>query len=370
MDTAKLNKRNIQPFDGTKYSIWKMRVRALLTEIKVIRVIDEDIPEILDDDWCDKDLIAKGVIIEYLSDSHLHFAKSECKAKDIFQSLDALYERKSVAAQISVKKRLFSLKLQGDVTLMKHFGIFDDLITELQAAGSKLDESDKVAHLLVTLPASYNGIITAIETLSEDNLTLAFVKTRLLDHEIKLKGDTDTTTKVLQIGPTEKFASKKSAYSSQNFHGASKRPFKGKFRGKFKKQNFKPNRTFSSNMRCHHCGRNNHLIKDCIFHKRAAQFNNDRQRNIQTVQTCYESTKDENASSFAFMVHSWESTENDAKLTFILDSGASAHIIKTDDAFINFVNIDPPLKISIAKKRGLHHCLQEGKHQRAEQCWV
>jgi len=38
----KTNKRNIRPFDGEKYSIWKFRIRALLNEIDVLKVIDQE----------------------------------------------------------------------------------------------------------------------------------------------------------------------------------------------------------------------------------------------------------------------------------------------------------------------------------------
>lgn len=185
---------NIQPFTGDRYTVWKFRVQLLLAELDVLTVVDNDLPEEISDEWLKKDAIATSTIVEYLSDSFLGFAKDNATARDIYDNLSAIYERRSLANQLALRKKLLSLKLQTEVTLFEDFSKFDTIITDLLAAGASLDEMDKISHLLLTLPSVYDGIATALETLGENNLTLAFVKTRLLDYEIKLQTEERSTS--------------------------------------------------------------------------------------------------------------------------------------------------------------------------------
>ena len=51
-----------------------------------------------------------------------------------------------------------------------------------------------------SLPNAYDGVVTAIETLLENKISLNYVKTRLLEYEIKLnKESTDTISKALSV---------------------------------------------------------------------------------------------------------------------------------------------------------------------------
>lgn len=45
---------------------------------------------------------------------------------------------------------IIKFKLQSDAILVHHFTIFDDVITELIAAGAKIDEMGKVSLLTMT----------------------------------------------------------------------------------------------------------------------------------------------------------------------------------------------------------------------------
>ncbi|KAJ8885457.1 hypothetical protein PR048_011654 [Dryococelus australis] len=60
------------------------------------------------------------------------------------------------------------------------------VIHDLEEMGSKMDKSDKVCILLLTMPSSYDTIVTALETIT-NTLTIDFVKSRLLDAELKMK---------------------------------------------------------------------------------------------------------------------------------------------------------------------------------------
>ena len=163
--------------------------------------------------------------------------------------------------------------------------MFDEMIVELKAAGATLSEMSKIARLLLTLPSSYDTLVTAIQTQEDDKLNYAFVKIKLLDYEVKLKNEkSDTSVKVLK---TEK--------KSEHEKIKKNKVFKGNFNKKqFKtKQNFK-DRFHKFNKKCEHCGRKNHEKKDCFFYTEN-YGNGDRQRTIQTVQM------QGDQQSFAFM---------------------------------------------------------------------
>ena len=78
--------------------------------------------------------------------------------------------------------QLLTMKYNEVDDINDHILEFDTMVRELKATGTKLEELDVVVHLMITLPESYNNLVTALETIMDQkNLTLEFVKNRLMD---------------------------------------------------------------------------------------------------------------------------------------------------------------------------------------------
>ncbi|KAH0818916.1 hypothetical protein GEV33_003874 [Tenebrio molitor] len=322
-----------------RYATWKFRISALLEELNVAVVVAQEVPAVPTEEWKKKNSLARNTIIEYLGDSLLGFAKEQEFAKQIIANLDTIYERRSLATQLTLRKKLLNLKTKPNENLQVHFTRFDDLVTELLAAGAKLDEMDKISHLLLTLPSVYDGVITALETLSEDNLNLAFVKTRLLDYEIKSRTDELTVKALETIGhsPPKNDYKKTRGRRYNPAPKQNKQYLSSKTKGRrtsYKKQ---------SEIRCFHCGRNNHIQKDCFYYKRMIEAPKSAQ---QTTQAKAQAT----TSSFAFMMgHHMNNTTLGREEKFIIDSGATDHICNNLSLFESCTDLSTPVQIAVAK---------------------
>lgn len=183
------NTLNLPQLTSDNFNNWKFRINILLEERQVHSVLETDITSLVTEEekkeWCRNDAKARNVIVQCISDKHLDLIK-DCKtAGEMMTVLEGIFQRKSTFAKLHLKRKLLSLKLNDYDKLEDHFLKFDSIIRELDGAGCKLEESDKVCHLLLTLSEKYGSVITAIETLNSD-LTMEFVKSRLLDEELKL----------------------------------------------------------------------------------------------------------------------------------------------------------------------------------------
>lgn len=60
--------------------------------------------------------------------------------------------------------------------------------TATETAGAKLEENNTASQLFLTLPDSYESLVTALNDISENNLTLETEKQRLLLAEEPARG--------------------------------------------------------------------------------------------------------------------------------------------------------------------------------------
>lgn len=290
---------------ATNFSNWKFRVECILEEKGVRECIDgieEEIYRRLSEqekkDYARKDARARSIIVQCVTDKHLEYIKDAKTSEDMMVSLKNIFERKSIFSKLYIRRKLLTLKCEGD-DLQDHFVKFDTIIRELEATGSQIEENDKVCHLLLTMPEKYDNVITAIETMTTA-ITLEFVKSRLLDAELKFKNAQKTSK------------SEECSFSTNNIQ-------KG----------------------CFDCGDLNHYIADCPKRKNSNNVQSNRgrgrgqrrgrayfrRRGYNGQQRANLSSQEEEISFVAYSSQV-ESQIDGNFINFVLDSGATDHLVQ------------------------------------------
>ena len=79
--------------------------------------------------------------------------------------------------------------------MQKHVKMLSEIFDELSIIDDPLDEENQVVHLLVSLPESYDMLVTALEA-SPEVPNLEIVTERLLHEETKQRDKESSTTEV------------------------------------------------------------------------------------------------------------------------------------------------------------------------------
>lgn len=232
--------------------------------------------------------------------------------------MNETFERKSIASQLLLRKKLLLTKYNPNrKTMANHLLMFDKLIRELRATGAKLEETDLVCHLLLTMPTEFNHVVTAIETLSAENLTIGFVKNRLLDEEAKLQDH--GKKKQASVEPLN--AAFIGHSNKLNTIGHTSKGGGNKFK-----------------FQCYKCGGYGHKQADC---KKKDNTHNQ----TKTANVALTTQKEEDSTEFCFSAHIGEGQI----LDWALDSGATEHLGNENTSLKNIKPLRYPLKIRIAK---------------------
>lgn len=189
-------KFGVPKLSGTNWQTWKIRLESLLAREDLWEVIADEIPEEEDRDaaWKSADRKARATIVLLLEDSQLPLVKNCVHARDAFNALKAYHQKTSRSVRVSLLKKLCSTNLSEQGDLEKHLLEIDDLFDRLSAAGTELDKDTQICLLLRSLPPSFDGLVTALDSRSDDDISIDVVKSKLADeYHRRLERDASTS---------------------------------------------------------------------------------------------------------------------------------------------------------------------------------
>ena len=119
--------------------------------------------------------------------SSLIYLVTTCEAaKEVWDTLKAQYERKTLANKLFLRRQFFTTKVTEGQSVQAHLKAMKEIIDKFGAVGAAVTDEEKVVALFISLPPSYETLVTALEA-QGDNLTLVFVEQAIINEDQKRK---------------------------------------------------------------------------------------------------------------------------------------------------------------------------------------
>lgn len=117
-------KRNLKLFNGENYLMWKFRLLEIIEQEGASKVLYEDPPTPIIEEWIKWERFARGTLIEYLDDTIIsQVPPGRATARQILEKFDGLYACKKVSTQLCLQDRLFNCKLKPAALFLTCFAV-------------------------------------------------------------------------------------------------------------------------------------------------------------------------------------------------------------------------------------------------------
>lgn len=280
---TKLNNQN--------WASWKFRMEMMLTREELWYVVGTPKPEPAEAaaaaQWVKDDQKARATMGLCIDENQYSLVKAAATAKDFWEQLKSYHEKVTVTSRVSLLKKLCNLNLFEGGDLESHLFEVEELFERLHNAGQDLENSLKIAMILRSLPDSYSGLVTALESRPDADLTLQLVKSKLLDEYERRKdrsGGSSSETKAMKTG-------------------------------------VRSSATAVSEKTCFFCKKKGHLRRNCRLFQAKQKQDNSEEKKSETPKA------KQVTSAVLFMVGSNQRSK------WIIDSGASSHMTSDKQFF-------------------------------------
>lgn len=176
--------------DATNYPVWAQRMEYLLVHRGLWAAVEKE-----EHANSAKALALIGLHVE---DAYLSTLAKCDGAHDAWETLKAVFQAKSNARKLQLRRELNSVKMSYDESLAGYGGRIKDIINQLAAAGYTVADEEAVWSMMAGLTDYYTPVVAALEV-SDATYTIDEALAKLMPAEARRKldfgGDTEMTAR-------------------------------------------------------------------------------------------------------------------------------------------------------------------------------
>ena len=271
------------------------------------------------------------------------YTDGNCKMA--WDRLKAKFESKQAPTRLLLRKEFYNKKLNSiEDDPDEWITELEDLRLRMKAAGSRLTDIDLIEHILNSLPKEYDIVVKMLENkLTNDNLTIMEVRDDLCLEYTKHKYSKDTKQETaLYAGGFKGTCHKcgKMGHKARNCRSS----------GEQKTNQKDPN--WKSKIECYKCHKKGHFAKECRSGKQdtseKAKKATDKSKKKKKKRKDEDEDDDSSDSEMSLMIKeefAMKTTDHERSL-WIGDSGASGHMVNSDEHLYDVKEIDEEITIA------------------------
>ena len=186
----------IEKLTAENYHSWKFNMKMYLIGKDLWEVVTGT--EVMENDWTEaekrkfkkRENQALAAICLGISTNLQIYVRSSETPKSTWDNLEKHFQQKTLSKKIFYRRKLYAAQMEKGQSMTEHVNYIKTLGEHLEAIDDAIAEKDLVILLISSLPDDYNYLITALETIADDNLTWDYVRDRLIHESEKKYGET------------------------------------------------------------------------------------------------------------------------------------------------------------------------------------